>query len=201
MASVFSVQLFKTAYQKSELIALKGPVVVFLGRSNAGKSSLLNALTGGSTAHVSKHPGKTASVNYYRAKGGLTLVDLPGYGYAKKSQDELRRWRELMEAFFDSLPAGAFAYLLQDAKRDWGQTEEDLITSLLQRAHRLVLLLTKADRLTQSERAHGKQHVQKFIFNLGLENLLTFHWVSVKTSEGLSELHRELYRYGQEHRL
>jgi len=84
----------------SQLPAQK-PEVVFAGRSNVGKSSLLNRLTGRkSLARVSSSPGKTATINFYDIGGRLYFVDLPGYGYAKRSKSERERWGELIEGYF-----------------------------------------------------------------------------------------------------
>lgn len=193
-----SIQLIKTAYLPNQLLALQGPVVLLLGRSNSGKSTLLNALFKKTIAKVSKAPGKTRSVNYYQTANRLTIVDLPGYGYAKRSQEEKRGWQTLMKAFFDQLPLKVLALLLMDAKRDLEEDEFLLIDSLWKRSACLQLILTKSDRLNQSEHRSRVRYLGNLARERTFENSLPYAFISAKTGEGVEDLRRELFRYSKD---
>lgn len=174
------------------------PVILFLGRSNVGKSSLLNALAGHSLAHVSKTPGKTRSVNYYRFGPDTILVDLPGYGYAKRSKVEKGEWAKLVEEFFPQVPLGSLAFVLMDSRRDLGQEEFSLMESLADYGHKIQLILTKADQLNQSARQKRIKYQEQNFDGEGQEKVLTWSLVSVKTGEGIENLRSELEQYGKE---
>jgi GTP-binding protein len=133
------------------------PEVAFLGRSNVGKSSLLNRLAGRrGLARTSSTPGKTRLVHWYRierSSGALALVDLPGYGWAKVSKAERRRWKELVEAYLDRRAALRAAVLLVDVRRELGPDETDLLAWLAERDVPVVLAITKIDKLKPMRRA------------------------------------------------
>jgi len=97
-----------------------GSEVAFLGRSNVGKSSLLNALTGaGELAFTSSRPGCTQLINFYEVDGGYRFVDLPGYGFAKVPQEITRQWKGLIEAYLFNRGTLRLSVLLLDARRGW----------------------------------------------------------------------------------
>jgi GTP-binding protein len=190
-----SLELLKTVYRPDQLPPSKVPMVLFLGRSNVGKSSLINALSGQGLAQTSKNPGKTRSINYYRRGKDVFWVDLPGYGYAKRSKLERNEWRELLQAFFDQLPSWSLAFILMDSRRPLEEEEFELLEALVERKTHVYLLLTKADQLNQSERHRCINRLQEQLTERNLENLLTYATVSVKTQEGLPWIHRLLNRY------
>jgi GTP-binding protein len=128
------------------------PEVAFVGRSNVGKSSLVNALTGRKTlARVSNTPGRTREINFFNLGGRLMLADLPGYGYAKVSKTEHARWTELIFAYLRGRPNLRRAVLLIDARR--GPLPNDIeVMELLDRAAvSYQLVLTKVDKLKAAE--------------------------------------------------
>lgn len=192
-------QFLGSAYGPDQLLNLSGPAVLFFGRSNVGKSSLLNALTQSDLAKVSKQPGKTRSINYFCYGPKLTLVDFPGYGYAKRSKQERNHWAELVKAFFEDLPRAACAFVLMDAKRDLEEEEFDLLESLAPYCQQIYLLFTKADRLKQKERFAREKNVlrqvETFVGRLRQEIILNCGFISVKSGEGVSQLRQELYSY------
>jgi len=190
-------RLVQTSYLPEQIPQLRGPAVLLLGRSNAGKSSLLNVLLKMDLAKVSKSPGKTRSVNFYRWGDKLTLVDVPGYGFALRSLEERRSWRELMESFFEKVPAASLSLLLLDAKRDPESEELALIEALCERGFPVELLLTKADRLLQAERERRRRAMLVWSAEPGREIPLTWRFVSAKTGEGIDELGRRLLKYAQ----
>jgi ribosome biogenesis GTP-binding protein YsxC/EngB len=190
-------QLVATAYRPDQLIFPPGPKVLFLGRSNAGKSSLLNHLLKTSQARVSKQPGKTRSINYYRWGPRLILIDLPGFGYARRSHSERSLWEPLVRDFFDGALSGAMAFILMDSRRRLEDEEAELIASLHERNIEVRLLMTKWDRGNQSDREHALRRLESDIVGRSLENLLTCGIVSVKTGEGIEALRRIIVQYGQ----
>ena len=129
-----------------------GAEVAFAGRSNAGKSSAINALTGRrALARTSKTPGRTRQINFFETEPGCRLVDLPGYGYAKVSQAEKRLWGGLVEHYLHSRESLAALVLIADARRV--VTAADLLLlDAAEGAHIPVhLVLTKADKLNRRE--------------------------------------------------
>jgi GTP-binding protein len=143
------------------------PEVAFLGRSNVGKSSLLNALVQRKKlARISSAPGKTRLIHFYRVeRSGLetTLVDLPGYGYAKVSKSERARWQGLVESYLEGRPTLRAAVLLQDVRRDISEDETLLIDWLGEREIPVVLAITKIDKLKSMRRKARLTVLQKSI--------------------------------------
>jgi GTP-binding protein len=141
--------------------------VAFLGRSNVGKSSLLNALVQRKKlARISSAPGKTRLIHFYRVeRPGLeiNLVDLPGYGYAKVSKSERARWRGLVESYLEGRPSLRAAVLLQDLRRDFSEDETLLIDWLHEREIPVVLAITKVDKLKSMRRKARLNELQKSI--------------------------------------
>jgi GTP-binding protein len=133
------------------------PEVAIIGRSNVGKSSLINRITGRrSLARASATPGKTRLLNFFRVlrpEGEVVLVDLPGYGYAKVSKQERRGWQKLIESYLEGRASLRLAILLQDVRRDPGPDEIDLLPWLAARGVPVVGAATKVDRLGARERA------------------------------------------------
>jgi GTP-binding protein len=133
------------------------PEVAFLGRSNVGKSSLLNRLAGRrQLARTSATPGKTRKLYWYRLRRGgaeVWLVDLPGYGWARVSRQERRSWQRLVEAYLEERPTLCAAVLLQDLRRDLGEDEMLLLEWLAEREVPVLLALTKVDKLKPMRRA------------------------------------------------
>jgi GTP-binding protein len=133
------------------------PEVAFLGRSNVGKSSLLNRLVARkSLAKTSSTPGKTRLLHWYRVtrRGReLWLVDLPGYGYAKVSHQERESWQPLVESYLGARVSLRAAVLLQDLRRDWSDDEALLVEWLREREVPVLVALTKTDKLKPMRRA------------------------------------------------
>ena len=135
--------------------------IVFSGRSNVGKSSLINKLFNRKTlARVSSVPGKTVTVNFFRGDGAL-FVDLPGYGYARREKSERQRWAELMEGFFQSERRIALVVQLIDMRHPPSADDETMLQFLQARGIPFVIVLTKADKLNQSETAARRAALQQ----------------------------------------
>jgi GTP-binding protein len=126
------------------------PEVAFAGRSNVGKSSLLNALAGRKNlARASSEPGRTRELNFFRLDGRLRLVDLPGYGYAKAPKDEIARWTGLMRDYLRGRASLKRVILLLDARHGAKPNDIEIMDALDRAAVVYQAVLTKSDKLTQ----------------------------------------------------
>jgi len=128
------------------------PEIAFLGRSNVGKSSLLNVLVGREgLAFVSATPGRTQGINFYRVDGQVHFVDLPGYGYAKVPEQIRRSWKQLSEGYLGTRKTLELSMLLIDARRGWMEHDLELRKWLEFHRRRFLVIATKTDKLKRSE--------------------------------------------------
>lgn len=165
------------------------PEVAFLGRSNVGKSSLLNALVGSKQAHVSSTPGRTQAINFFAlrdpatsAQPVLLFADLPGYGYAKISKSISAEWPKFIEPYLALRPTLALCVCLVDSKIAPQESDAQLIHYLNEINRRFIVVATKADRLSGNERTRSAAALKR---GLGVDDLLL---CSAKTELGLKEL-------------
>lgn len=123
------------------------PEVAFAGRSNVGKSSLVNALTGRrALARTSNAPGRTRQINFFMLRGALMLADLPGYGYARAPKSDIRNWTSLVFAYLRGRPTLRRVCLLIDARRGIRNADEDVMRDLDRAAVSYQVVLTKCDK-------------------------------------------------------
>jgi GTP-binding protein len=150
---LFSQAQFLAAVGRPEELPTPGlPEVAFVGRSNVGKSSAINALLGRKRlAFTSKTPGRTQTINFYDLAGIARLVDLPGYGYARAPHALRRQWQALVGAYLNARPSLAGIVVIMDARHPMTPLDEQLL-AWLGDARRLVLL-SKADKLSRAEQA------------------------------------------------
>lgn len=164
------------------------PEIVFSGRSNVGKSSLINKLLNRKNlARVSATPGKTATINFYRLEDAR-LVDLPGYGYAKVSGTEKKRWADLVEGYFQQERNFSLVVQLVDMRHPPTKDDMHMIEFLCDGGYPFLLVLTKSDKLNQTERKNRMAALQEtFSGYEGLE-MIPFSAVSGEGLERLREI-------------
>lgn len=133
---------------------MRGTEIAFAGRSNVGKSSLINALTGRKAlARTSRTPGRTQELIFFTNGAGLNLVDMPGYGYAAAAKSKIAAWTELIHAFLLGRRNLARVYVLIDARHGLKDTDTPTLKALSESAVSYQVILTKADAVKQSELA------------------------------------------------
>jgi GTP-binding protein len=148
-----SARFVTSAAQPSDFPPPSLPEVAVVGRSNVGKSSLINTLVGQSgLARTSRTPGRTRLVNWFAIDERFHLVDLPGYGYAAVSQATRESWRPLIEGYLAERKSLAGVLLLIDIRRGVQEEELDFIPWLAERETPVVVALTKADKLAKNKR-------------------------------------------------
>ena len=136
----------------SKLPDTNRPEVAFAGKSNVGKSSLINGLMNRkSLARTSAQPGKTQTINFYNINEAMYLVDLPGYGYAKVSQSEKQRWAKLMQGYFDAERNVALVIQILDMRHEPTADDFDMINFLIERDLPFLVVCTKSDKLNKTQ--------------------------------------------------
>jgi GTP-binding protein len=156
--------------------------VVFVGRSNVGKSSLINMIVGRPIAKVSKEPGRTRAINVFLLEGGVKLVDVPGYGFAKVSKQERENWKELMERYFTERKNNIrCVFVLIDGKVGPTELDRSMIEWLRHKGINHLAVLTKSDKADQKELSKSLKELQK----LGLKNAII---TSAKEGKGRKDL-------------
>jgi GTP-binding protein len=189
---ILSARIVATAAGPEGFPPQELPEVALLGRSNVGKSSLLNRLVARKQlARTSRTPGKTRLLHFYRVErpgGELLLVDLPGYGYAKTARSERASWKGLIEGYLEGRATLRAAVLLQDLRRDPSEDETLLIDWLAGREIPALVALTKIDKLKPTRRA-----ARLDVVGAGLP--VQADWViptSARTGEGIDQLWRAI---------
>lgn len=157
--SLFANAVFAISAEKlSDLPPPAGAEIVFAGRSNAGKSSAINTLAGKTRlAFVSKTPGRTQLINFFRLRNGAFLVDLPGYGYADVPEKVRRHWQSVLAAYLTRRTSICGLVLIMDARRPLTELDRQMLEWFGPTGKPIHILLTKADKLTRSEAAKTLQ--------------------------------------------
>ena len=161
------------------------PEVAFAGRSNVGKSSLLNALVRRkSFARVSRTPGRTREINFFRVNNTFVLVDLPGYGYARISKTKKAEWRPMIESYLRRTTQLRGIVLLLDIRREPSEDDRAMLDFLAELGVPTIVALTKADKLTKTD---ARDAVAKISRMLALESDQVIQF-SAHSGEGRVEL-------------
>lgn len=182
----FDNAVFETSFGTSKQLKPSDlPEVAFSGRSNVGKSSLLNRLLGRkSLARVSSMPGKTVTINFFKLDT-CRFVDLPGYGYAKVSHDEKLRWADLMEGYFSSGRDLRLVVQLIDMRHAPSGQDIDMIEYMTANEIPFVVALTKCDKLNKGERMKQLEEICSVLTKYGNISVVPF---SATKCEGVEEL-------------
>ena len=170
------------------------PEIAFAGKSNVGKSSLINALMNRkSYARISAAPGKTQTINYYNINEELYLVDLPGYGYARVSEKEKEQWGKMVERYLHSSKQLKAVFLLIDIRHDPSANDKVMYQWILSQGYRPVIIATKSDKLKRSQ---IQKHVKMVSEGLGLApgtKLIPFSSVTKQGREDIWQFIEEEY--------
>jgi GTP-binding protein len=143
----------KSAYFKKDYPRHEGVEFAFLGASNSGKSSLVNAILKKELCKTSSKPGHTSIINFFQWEKSLVLVDLPGYGFARRSNKEQEKWRRSIEEYLTHRDQLKLCFVLFDLKRGLLDNDLNLLEWLAQLELSVILVATKADKLNQKERS------------------------------------------------
>jgi GTP-binding protein len=165
------------------------PEIAFAGRSNVGKSSLINKLVNRKNlVKTSSKPGKTESLNFFKVEDGLYLVDLPGYGFAKKDQKTRDAWQELISGYILSRSALACVVVIIDLRHELKQLDREMIDWLAVNGKPFLIVYTKADKLSNNEQAKQATALDAALNIRPAERLI----FSSQTGLGCEELKKRL---------
>jgi GTP-binding protein len=194
-----SAEFVRSAHSGTDFLRDGRPEVAFVGRSNVGKSSLLNALLGRrGLARTSSTPGRTQAVNYFLVNDRVWFVDLPGYGYAKASKQSRERWGQTIERYFEQSLPGAVVVLLLDAKVAGTPLDAAAWSYFTGKGTAPIAVATKIDKVSRGRR---QQAIAELRRRVGISAAHPVIELSTETGEGLKELWREItHRQQQEPR-
>ncbi|MBU1209033.1 MAG: ribosome biogenesis GTP-binding protein YihA/YsxC [Proteobacteria bacterium] len=182
---VTAAEFIKSATKPSEYPAENFPEVAIAGKSNVGKSSLINTLVNRKNlAKTSSSPGRTQLINFFRVNEKISLVDLPGYGYAKVPLELRKTWKPMVESYLQTRQEIRLVVLILDARRGTSPDDLALLDWLDYHGIPCAIALTKADKLSQLERARQK----KALAEISLLSGKTLLFFSAVTGEGKEEL-------------
>jgi len=158
--NLHNVELRRSAGAPQQLVKSGLPQVAFAGRSNVGKSSLINSLLGRKKlASVSSEPGKTITVNYYEVDGKIYLVDLPGYGFANRGKEETKKWSALTQNYFEENDALKLVLQLVDIKVGFTEDDRMMLEYLNYYKVPYVVVATKCDRLNKTQLTESARRI------------------------------------------
>jgi GTP-binding protein len=165
------------------------PEIAFLGRSNVGKSTLLNTLTGQRhLAYSSSTPGRTQSVNFFRVDERFVFVDLPGYGYAKAPKPLVDSWKPVIDAYLRERTVLTLSVLLVDARRAWMDSDLQLKEWLEHHGRPYLVVATKVDKLNQKEKSASQKAFREH-FPEG-----ELIWFSGPKGQGVKEIWQAIWK-------
>lgn len=187
---IVSAQFIKSAHTAAQLAGSAKPEIAFSGRSNVGKSSLINCLLNRrGLAKTSSTPGRTQAVNFIEVNNSFQFVDLPGYGYAKVPEAIRGKWRGLIEAYLANSRFLRLVILIVDCRRDPSEDELLFVDWLRQQQVPALAVLTKIDKVSSNGRQKSQSAWKKF---LTIDTILPF---SALTGEGKDKIWKEINRY------
>jgi GTP-binding protein len=176
----------RSAFEASQYPPPDRAEVAFAGRSNVGKSSLLNALVNRKKlARTSSTPGRTQALNFFRVNERFTFVDLPGYGYARVSREVKKSWRGMVETYVRNRPNLKAVVVIVDIRRDLEEDDRSFMEWLQQEGKEVIPVLTKVDKLTRKERDSQVRKKESELSRIVFQKPIPF---SAKTGEGRKEI-------------
>ena len=185
------VSFLNSAFRAEQFPAPERPEIAFAGRSNVGKSSLINTLVNRrSLAKTSSQPGKTRSINFYSVGGDIYLADLPGYGYAGVPLPIKRKWKRLIEEYLKNRSSLKAVVVIIDIRRGVQERDIDLLIWLKAIQIKIIIVITKIDKLSKSE---ANRQVNLISNHLAVKNIDQFIKFSSKTRQGKEELWAKIY--------
>lgn len=185
--------IFKVgAIKESDLPINNIDEFAFIGRSNVGKSSLINAITNSKIAIVSKTPGRTKQLNFFQVGDKLVIVDMPGYGYAKASKNEVQNWNELIFKYLLSRRNLKRVFLLIDSRHSIKETDEEMMNILDSSGILYQIILTKIDEINPKELELKARNVGS-IFRKHPALYSEVLFASSKENLGISQIRQVIY--------
>jgi GTP-binding protein len=182
------MKYLKSAVHPVDFPEADRPEVAIAGRSNAGKSSFLNVIAKSKVAHVSQTPGKTRLLNFFDFGQHYRFVDMPGYGFAARSGDEIVDWTKMIETYLSIRENLRGLVLIMDSRRDWSKDEEVLKKFCNKIGLPMCVVLTKGDKCSNKERAGFLKKIK------ASSELATVFMTSAQTEEGIKEVEEFIYR-------
>jgi GTP-binding protein len=184
-----SAEFVISAVRPQQYPAEELPEFAFAGRSNVGKSSLINTLVSRrKLVQTSSTPGKTRLINFFRVNDALMFVDLPGYGYARVSQEERLKWRPMIEKYLSSRENLKAVVLILDIRRTPNEEDAQLLNWLARREIAAILVVTKTDKLSKTSQAKQLRIIAEAL-EINADELVLF---SAKSRQGRDVLWRTL---------
>jgi GTP-binding protein len=192
VVKIESAEYLRSAVTPADLLPDDEPEVAFAGRSNVGKSTLLNVLAGPRIARTSSTPGRTQAINYFRVNDRYRFVDLPGFGYARASKDARRQWAEIIGEYLGRAHERRLVIQLVDARVGATALDERAGDYFLDLGAPRVVVATKIDGVKRGARARQLQEIARA---LRLESPAAIVAVSAQTGEGLRELWKSVTEF------
>ena len=180
--NIHNVELTVSAVKPEQYPKTEFPDLAFAGRSNVGKSSFINkVLSRKSLARTSSKPGKTATINFYNIDNALNFVDLPGYGYARVSKEEKKKWGQMIETYLNSRETLSQVILLVDSRHEPTKDDEIMLNFIRAVCDHVVIVASKIDKLKASERNDALLRIIRTLKLSGDDIIIPF---SAVTGEG-----------------
>jgi GTP-binding protein len=185
------VSFLMSAFRAEQFPAPDRPEIAFVGRSNVGKSSLINTLVNRrALAQISSKPGKTRSINFYSIGKDVYFADLPGYGYASVPLEMKSKWKSLIENYLKNRSSLKAVVVILDVRRGLQEKDIDLIMWLKAVQIKIIIVITKIDKLSKSETARRLSLISNSLARKNINQFITF---SSKTGQGKEHLWSIIY--------